>query len=296
MVPSEALEEVEFVATDVETANADLASICQIGIARYTNGILSDEWKTYVDPEDYFDPVNTAIHGIDETTVEGAPKLTGVFSSICQFLDDRVCVCHTHFDRVALQQAFDKYDLRYPTCRWLDSARVARRTWEEFSIRGYGLASVCEHLGYTFNHHDALEDAKAAAFILSSTISKTGLDIESWLTRVRYPIGSDQENTYAITREGNPEGPLYGEVLVFTGALEIPRREAADMAARLGCRVASGVTKNTTVLVVGDQDIRKLAGHEQSSKHRKARALISRGQSIRVLKETDFKELARLAK
>ena len=45
------------------------------------------------------------------------------------------------------------------------------------------------------------------------------------------------------------------------------------------------------MLVVGDQDIKKLAGHEKSSKHRKAEALILAGQSIRILRETDFKEL-----
>ena len=64
---------MEFVAIDVETANADMASICQIGIARFENGVLADEWKTYVDPQDYFDGMNIAIHGIDERVVAGSP-------------------------------------------------------------------------------------------------------------------------------------------------------------------------------------------------------------------------------
>ena len=46
---------MDFVSIDVETANADMASICQIGIARYENSELTNEWVTYVDPEDYFD-------------------------------------------------------------------------------------------------------------------------------------------------------------------------------------------------------------------------------------------------
>ncbi len=64
---------MDFVALDVETANADMASICQIGAARYANGALIDEWKTYVDPQDYFDGMNVTIHGIHESTVAGAP-------------------------------------------------------------------------------------------------------------------------------------------------------------------------------------------------------------------------------
>jgi DNA polymerase-3 subunit epsilon len=49
---------MNFVAIDVETANADMASICQIGLAKVENGTLSEEWKTYVDPDDYFDGIN----------------------------------------------------------------------------------------------------------------------------------------------------------------------------------------------------------------------------------------------
>lgn len=79
--------------------------------------------------------------------------------------------------------------------------------------------------------------------------------------------------------------------MVFTGQLEIPRREAADLAPSLGCTVGSCVNKKTTLLAVGDQGIEKLAGHIKSSKRRKAEELISKGQSIRILKESDFSQL-----
>lgn len=66
---------MDFVALDFETANADISSICRIGLASFADGLLRKEWKTYIDPEDFFDEMNTSIHGIDETTVEGAPDL-----------------------------------------------------------------------------------------------------------------------------------------------------------------------------------------------------------------------------
>lgn len=282
---------MEFVAIDVETANADCSSICQVGLALYQKGKLVEEWKSYVDPEDYFDELNISIHGIDEDTVKDAPTISEVSKDIYRFLDDAISVCHTHFDRVAVHQAFGKHKLRLPRCRWLDSARVARRTWTDFARSGYGLGNLCTFLGYQYTAHDALEDAKAAAHVLHAAIAATGLDIEGWFSRIKQPIdlaGAD------IKRDGNPDGPLYGEVLVFTGALDIPRREAADLAARLGCQVEPGVTKRTTMLVVGDQDVRRLAGREKSSKHRKAEDLISNGQPIRILRESDFRELAQL--
>jgi DNA polymerase-3 subunit epsilon len=97
----------------------------------------------------------------------------------------------------------------------------------------------------------------------------------------------------SVHRVGNPEGDLCGEVLVFTGALELPRAEAANLAASVGCEVSVGVTKKTTILVVGDQDVTKLGGHVKSSKHRKAEQLIVDGHKIRILRESDFKMLVR---
>jgi DNA polymerase III subunit epsilon len=178
---------------------------------------------------------------------------------------------------------------------WLDSAQVTRRTWSHFASQGYGLRSVCDFLGYEFNHHDALEDAKAAGRILIAAIETTGLSIEEWLVRVEHPINPSSHFGKAIIRQGNPRGPLFGEVLAFTGGmLKIPRRKAVDLANSIGCEVTGSVTKRTTMLVVGDRDVKKLAGCEKSSKQRKAEELISQGQAIRILRESDFMELVTL--
>jgi len=176
---------MDFVAIDVETANADMASICQIGIAKVTNGIISDTWQSYVDPEDFFDGVNVSIHGINDSTVKGAPTFPEVFPTVDSYLREQVVVCHTHFDRVALHQAVVRYGIEDVQCTWLDSARVARRTWQECAWKGYGLEKVCRIIGYDFKHHDALEDAKAAANVVLAASPAAGLDIDGWLRRVR---------------------------------------------------------------------------------------------------------------
>lgn len=287
---------MKFVAVDIETANPDMASICQVGLARYDDGSLCYEWKSYLDPQDYFDEINISIHGIDESMVRGAPTYNAIAQQLYSFLDNNIVICHTHFDRVAIHQASEKFGIRAPYCTWIDSARVARRTWEEFAWSGYGLENVCKYLGYKFKHHDALEDAKAAGHIFLTAMASTGLDIDGWINRLKQPINPDKVSSgIAIKRDGNPEGPFFGEVIVFTGSLEILRREAADMASKIGCQVDIGVTKKTTLLVVGDQDIRHLAGHEKSSKQRKVEGLIAKGCSIRILKESDFKQLVALA-
>ncbi|MFN0115578.1 MAG: BRCT domain-containing protein [Paracoccaceae bacterium] len=130
-----------------------------------------------------------------------------------------------------------------------------------------------------------------------AAMRESGLDLSGWLKRASQPIAILALGGLASAkREGNPDGPLAGEVLVFTGALDISRREAADLAAAVGCEVVTGVTTKTTVLVVGDIDVQRLAGHEKSSKYRKAEELVLQGFPIRILRETDFRELVALAR
>ncbi len=138
---------MDFIAIDVETANSDMASICQIGIAKFVNGILLEEWVSLLNPEDYFHFINIDIHGIDENDVVNAPKFSDILDKLKYFMDGSICVCHTHFDRVSIAKAFQKYSIQPLNITWLDSARVARRAWGEFAWSGYGLVNVCKKSG-----------------------------------------------------------------------------------------------------------------------------------------------------
>lgn len=281
---------MQFAAIDVETANADLSSICQVGVAIFRDCTHVDSWSSLVDPQDDFDGFNVAIHGIDEQKVKGAPTWPGVADTLRRLLSNSIVACHTPFDRAATILACDRHGLDQFNCLWLDTARVVRRAWpEHFGVKGYGLHNVAKFLGIGFKHHDALEDARAAGEVLCRASAHTGLAVEDWFARLQRPINPSSRQP--ITCDGNSEGPLFGNVAVFTGSLAIPRREAAELAAKAGCDVASSVTKKTTLLIVGDQDISKLAGKTKSSKHLKAEELIAQGYQIRILCESDFKSI-----
>ena len=279
-----------FNSIDVETANADRASICQIGIIHVHDGKIRDQWKTLIDPEDWFDPWNIEIHRIDEASVKGSPTLPEVRDELRRRLRGSVLISHTAFDRVAFERAMTRYDLEQLKVTWLDSAKIARRTWPDvYGVRGWGLKNIAKNFDISFTHHDALEDARVVAEIVLRACDVSELDIDGWLRRVKQPIS--QTVRRAVRREGNAEGPLDGETVVFTGALTIPRREAADLAASVGCDVVSGVTKKVTILVVGTQDKSKLNGYDKSSKHRKTEALINQGVDIQILSEQDFSDI-----
>ena len=137
-----------FNSIDVETANADRASICQIGIVHVRDGEIEDQWQTLINPEDWFDPWHVSIHGIDENDVRNSPTHPEGRDELRRGLRGSVLVSHTSFDRVAFERAMTRYDLEQLQVTWLDSARIARRAWpDSYGSRGWGLKNIAKNLG-----------------------------------------------------------------------------------------------------------------------------------------------------
>lgn len=276
-----------FIALDVETANADMSSICQIGVASFEGGKDVYRWETLIDPDCFFDSINVSIHGIDEDAVSGAPSFAEVFPVLVEMISGKVVVTHTSFDRTAIQRACNRHSSSMVECTWLDSSRVARRAWPEVSKRGYGLSNLAARLGIVFEHHNALQDALAAGQVLTRAVTESGKDLDWWMHQVSRRINPARAS-HLPDVEINLDGDLFGETVVFTGSLSMSRVLAEQTAMLAGCAVSKSVNKRVTLLVVGDQDATKLAGHEKSSKHRKGEELILAGQDIRIVGESDF--------
>lgn len=279
----------DFIALDVETANADFGSICSIGLVHFRSGEVFKKLTILVDPEDHFDEMNISIHGIRPEQVAGAPTMDKVFPVIAQALSDTAIVHHSPFDKTAVTRAATKYGFGTLPCSWLDTLQVSRRTWKHFAGGGggYGLANLAKAFEIDFKHHDAAEDARAAGLILLRAISETGVGIEGWLSQLELPVKKAASFT-KIAREGDPAGPLAGQTVIFTGSLSMSRENAAERAAAAGCKVLDSATKTVTLLVVGDQDLRLTKGQAKSTKHRKVEEMIAKGASIRIVRESDF--------
>lgn len=277
---------MNFFALDVETANADYSSICQIGVVEFQDDQIVKKWSSLVNPETYFDAMNISIHGITDHDVQDAPTFRKIHPELVKMLTGQIVVHHMPFDRVAINRACERSGRPDIDIQWLDSAKIVRRTWAEFSHKGFGLANVAHFLNITFSHHDALEDAYAAGLIVQHACKESGASIDEWMTKITDRLPSSSGLTYSV--EVNLDGPLFGEKIVFTGSMSIPRQEATNMAASLGCQVIGSVSKKTTMLVVGIQDSHKLGGYDKSSKHRKTEELIQKGVPIEILTEEDF--------
>lgn len=288
--------ENHFFVIDVETANLDSSSICQIGLAEFDGQNLISTWETLVDPKQYFDPYLSRIHGITSDQVTGKPSFADLSDEVGDRVKNKRLFHHMPFDRNAINKACRHYEVQSWSPKWLDSAKLVRRAWPEFAYSGYALGKITSHLGIIYQAHHALYDAIATGQVIQHAVNRTQITVAEWETRIQLPIHQRDYSgkEYSFKKEGNPNGVLFGESVVFTGTLSQPRAIYAEIAAEAGCRVQNEPNKETTLLVVGWQDSYRLAGFEKSTKHRKAEELNQKGIHIRILSEEDFLALIQI--
>ena len=155
-----------FFALDVETANHDRGSICQVGLACVRPDNQIESWVALVDPgTDRW--VFTWLHGITAEMVKGAAGIEEVLALLEKRLEGVPVYQHSGFDRSAIRAACAALGRAEPNWKWQNSITVARAAWPELKGNGgHGLASLKQHLGLHFEHHDAGEDARAAAEVV----------------------------------------------------------------------------------------------------------------------------------
>lgn len=165
-----AIPGLNFVAVDVETANSDWGSICQIGAVKVLDGVVSE--NSYVTlckpptPVDNFDKANIAIHGIQAEDVAEAPQFAETVQELASFVGGLPLVAHNaQFDTTALTRAAEYSDAQLPPSYFGCSLALARSL--NLQVKNHKLPTVAKEFGYDLEqHHDALADARACAEIV----------------------------------------------------------------------------------------------------------------------------------
>ena len=285
----------DFIAIDVETANPSRASICQIGFVHVHDASLQDRGRISVNPECDFDPICIAKHGIQRTDVEHEPTMPDVWEKIQTRTKDSILVSHSGFDFQAFSKVAEKYGLPKLNARWADSKEISQAVWP--SLPRYSLDYLAEEFGISFQHHDALEDAVAAAKIVIRALDESDTDIERWVKTLSHggkkPRSASRKITYPS--EQNIEGiSLRKEHVLFTGTLRdrdgrrLTKAQARELVKECGGNPLEGKNKNVTMLVVGEQNEKVLKGHDKSRKHRDILKWIEQGQKIEIVSAEDF--------
>lgn len=145
-----------FTAIDFETAQGKRWSICQVGLVRVENQIITKQLSILVQPpENYYWDRLIDIHGITPDRTRHAPTFDYVWEQIEPYISNQNVVAHNgfSFDFQCLKQSLEYYGLTCPKF----SGHCTYR------IFGEKLSSLCKEHKIPLNHHDALSDARACA-------------------------------------------------------------------------------------------------------------------------------------
>ncbi|RYU14841.1 exonuclease domain-containing protein [Nocardioides iriomotensis] len=300
---------LDYTAIDFETANSYRGSPCAVGLVRVRDGRPVDEQRWLIRPPeqvDYFDGFNTALHGIDAETVQGAARWRAVLPALMEYVADDVVVTHNAgFDIGVIRYACAVDNIEWPEMRFLCTMAMSRRA---LSLPSYRLPYVAESLGFAMgDHHDPLADAHGVVGIVTALADAAGVqDLADLAAAHSMSIGCMSSGPYQgsvatgtgsrgftpieVNPDADPDGYLYGRVVVFTGTLMSMTRDIARQeCARVGAIPEQNTTKKTNVLVIGDINPAVLRpGSNLTGKARKAFELQDNGQAIEVMTEDDF--------
>jgi DNA polymerase III epsilon subunit family exonuclease len=160
------LELARFVVVDVETTGLtpSTAQICEIGAVKIEVLLQTGSFETFVDPGRPLSPAISALTGIEERDVWGAPRPPEAVRRFLRFAGDAVLVAHNaRFDMAFLDREVERLTGRRLAATVIDTVGLARRL-----VGGRcSLGSLAYRLGTTVQPcHRALPDAEATGEIL----------------------------------------------------------------------------------------------------------------------------------
>lgn len=145
---------------DLETTgfSAKAEKITEIGVMKYKNGEVIDEFSCFVNPEKHIPQRVTEVTNITDEMVADAETIDKVFPKLLEFLgEDSVIVAHNAgFDVGFLKQNAKNlgYEFNYT---YLDTLSLAKDLFPEY--KKYKLGKIAENLGIKVEvAHRALDD------------------------------------------------------------------------------------------------------------------------------------------
>ena len=168
---------VTFVVVDLETTGLSPGRdrITEIGAVKVRCGEVLGEFHSLVHPDRAVPPAVTAVTGITDGMLRGAPPVAAVLPTFAEFARGSVLVAHNAgFDTSFLAAELERHGFPPLDLPVVDTARLARRLLRD-EVRDVRLATLARHLrARTAPEHRALTDARATVDVLHGLLERAG--------------------------------------------------------------------------------------------------------------------------
>lgn len=155
-----------FICFDIETTGLSAArdKITEIGAVKVENGVITDTFSTFANPEMPIPQKITQLTGITDDMVKDAPSQSKAVGAFLEFAGDNVLVAHNApFDTSFIAKACEDMGREYNYTS-IDTVAISRAILTD--IKNCKLDTVAKFLRLgDFNHHRATDDAEMLARI-----------------------------------------------------------------------------------------------------------------------------------
>lgn len=155
-----------FICFDIETTGLSAArdKITEIGAVKVENGVITDTFSTFANPEMPIPQKITQLTGITDEMVKDAPSQSEAVGAFLEFAGDNVLVAHNApFDTSFIAKACEDMGREYNYTS-IDTVAISRAILTD--IKNCKLDTVAKFLRLgDFNHHRATDDAEMLARI-----------------------------------------------------------------------------------------------------------------------------------
>lgn len=293
----------EYVVLDIETTgfNRTKDKLIEVAAARYRHGEEIDTFHSFVNPKCEVPDTITKLTGICQCDVDTAPCVEEIVPIFVKFIGNLPLVGHNifSFDIPFLETHMGVHFSNI----LIDTLILSKKEFPQLGT--HKLSDLKELLGLSEQtSHRALSDVRTTNELFLAC--KDPKDYKEKISNYKKPLKtsnkskkklSDKKQIFPdrFTQILNPNSPLAGKVIVFTGEMSIPRDKATEYAVNCNAIVRTAVSKKTNYLFVGIQDLDVVGSDGHSNKEEKAVKLNETGQAnINILTEKEFIELAGL--
>lgn len=285
----------EYVVLDLETTGLDpfYDEIIEVAVIKISNGKKISEFATLVKPDNEIDDYITKLTGITNEMVKNAPKIEKVLPDLMKYLGDSVIVAHNaNFDINFLYDNCMDY-LNHPfTNNYIDTMRMSRRLFKNIRHRLIDLAK--EFKISDVAAHRAMADCEVTQQVyeyMRKYCTDNSVDLNEFM-KMSHGKSFNLKDFKPESEEFDISHPIYGMSVCFTGTLEkFQRKDALQIVTNLGGLPSDSVTKNTNILVLGNNDYCTSIKGGKSSKLKKAEEMVSKGHELIIISEKTFYDM-----
>ena len=107
--------------------------------------------------------------------VQGAPTFEEYWPEFKALIENKTLIAHNaSFDMSAMRYALNLFHEPYASFTYGCSYVFSKKVWP--SLSNHKLSTMANYLGISFKHHDALEDARAAALVTLAALENSETD------------------------------------------------------------------------------------------------------------------------